>query len=159
MKENVLDVLIYLFENYMLEEPEREPDQEALAQELSQVGFDHVTIDRAFDWLEHLAMMCDEQPRASADANSAMRHYSPGETSRLGLEGRGLMLSLEQCGVLDPRSREMVIDRVMALEVGEIDLENLKWVILMVLSNCAGEAGIAEWTEDLVMDGLGACVH
>lgn len=159
MKENLLDVLIYLFENYMLEELDYEPDQEALAQELSQVGFDHVAIDRAFDWLENLAIMCEEQPRAAEGAGGAMRHYSPAERVRIGVEARGLLLSLEQCGVLGARSREMVIDRVMALEIEEIDLDNLKWVILMVLSNCAGEEGVAEWTEDLVMDGLGACVH
>ena len=39
MKENVFDVLMYLFENYMDEGTEFQPDQEALTHELTQAGF------------------------------------------------------------------------------------------------------------------------
>jgi S-adenosylmethionine:tRNA ribosyltransferase-isomerase len=46
MKENVLDVLIYLFENYMFDNDEFEPDQETLVFELGQAGFDQAMIDR-----------------------------------------------------------------------------------------------------------------
>ncbi len=160
MKENVLDVLIYLFENYMFDEEEYEPDQATLALELSQAGFEHSMIDRAFDWLENLAQLCEQNATDPAAADQgALRHYTPDESERLGAEAQGLLLHLEQCGVLDSLSREMVIDQLMALGVDSIDVDHLKWVILMVLSNyCEGE-GISDLTESLVLDGLHTCVH
>ncbi|MEM7194593.1 MAG: DUF494 domain-containing protein [Pseudomonadota bacterium] len=160
MKENVLDVLIYLFENYMFEDEGYEPDQETLILELSQAGFDHGMIDQAFDWLENLAQLCEENAFEPAVAEDyAIRHYSQAECDALGVEARGLILSLEHCGVLNAVSREMVIDQLMALGVESIELDHLKWVILMVLSNyCDGE-GVSEQTEALVLEGLHTCIH
>lgn len=160
MKENVLDVLIYMFENYMFDEQEEYgPDQETLVQELSQAGFEHGMIDRAFDWLENLAQLCEQSPATPPARQDALRHYTAPEAERLGVEAQGLLLNLEQCGVLDPVSREMVIDQLMALGVDSIDLDHLKWVILMVLSNYAERDGISDLTEALVMDGLHTCIH
>ena len=51
MKENVFDVLIYLFENYMDEETEVSPDPDSIRSELLEIGFPHREINRAFDWL------------------------------------------------------------------------------------------------------------
>ena len=48
MKENVFDVLMYLFENYMDEGTEFQPDQEALTYELTQAGFRRGEIRKAF---------------------------------------------------------------------------------------------------------------
>lgn len=160
MKENVLDVLIYMFENYMLDDDAEAyaPDQETIVHELSQAGFEHGTIDRAFDWLENLAQLCERSPATPPARQDALRHYTPREAERIGLEAQGLLLNLEQCGVLDPVSREMIIDRLLALDVDSIDLDNLKWVILMVLSNYAGD-GVSDLTEALVMDGLHTCRH
>lgn len=160
MKENLLDVLIYMFENYMFDEDEGYgPDQETLAQELSQAGFEHGMIDRAFDWLENLAQLCEQNPPAGAVKQDALRHYTAVEAERLGLEAQGLLLNLEQCGVLDPVSREMVINQLMALDEGSIDLDHLKWVILMVLSNYSEGEGISDLTESLVLEGLHTCIH
>lgn len=159
MKENVLDVLIYLFENYMFDYDEYEPNQETLVLELSQAGFDQNMIDRAFDWLENLAVLCENNAGPNAINQGAIRHYSSEEISQLGVEARGLILTLEQCGVLDSVSREMVIDQLMALGVDSIDIEHLKWVILMVLSNYTDGEGVSELTETLVLDGLHTCIH
>jgi len=159
MKEDMLDVLIYMFENYMFDEEDFGPDQETLAQELSQAGFEHGAIDRAFDWLENLAQLCERSPATPPARQDALRHYTAAESERIGVDAQGLLLNLEQCGVLNPVSREMVVDRLLALEVDSIDLDNLKWVILMVLSNYAEDDGVSELTEALIMDGLHTCVH
>ena len=47
MKENVLDVLMYLFETYIDTEEEPEPDQNELRLELSRAGFGDNEIERA----------------------------------------------------------------------------------------------------------------
>jgi Smg protein len=162
MKENVLDILIYLFENYMLEYQDQEPDEESIMVELIQAGFNHMTIDHAFDWLENLAIMCDEHEAGNGEliGEYAMRHYHPDEIDKLNLDARGLLLSLEQCGVLNPGSREMVIDRLMALEVDDIDIHHVKWVILMVLTNCTdAHPAMADWTEALIRDDVQIRAH
>ncbi|MBX2868359.1 MAG: DUF494 domain-containing protein [Acidiferrobacterales bacterium] len=160
MKESVLDVLIYLFENYMFDDDGYEPDQETLVLELSQAGFESGMIDQAFDWLENLATLCEEHPEEfTPTIGGSIRHYTPEEMDYLNLEARGLLLSLEQCGVLNPVSREMVIDQLMALGVEPVEIDHIKWVILMVLSNYTGGEGMSELTESLVLDGLHACIH
>lgn len=160
MKESVLDVLIYLFENYMFDDDELEPDQETLMLELSQAGFEHGMIDQAIDWLENLAALCEANPGDFPDSTaSAIRHYTAEECELLNIEARGLLLSLEQCGVLNPVSREMVVDQIMALGVEPVEIDHIKWVILMVLSNYTDGEGISELTETLVLDGIHACIH
>ena len=39
MKENVLDVLMFLFENYLYDEPDDAPDRDSLEENLHQAGF------------------------------------------------------------------------------------------------------------------------
>jgi len=49
MKENVLDVLMYLFENYFYDEPEEEPDRGSMEENLEQAGFSNAEIAKAFE--------------------------------------------------------------------------------------------------------------
>ena len=55
MKEDVLDVLMYLFETYIETEDEPEADQNTLRIELIKAGFNNNEIDKALDWLDGLA--------------------------------------------------------------------------------------------------------
>ncbi len=48
------------------------------------------------------------------------------------------MLFLEQNGILDPASRELVIDRALALDTPALTVEELKWIVLLVLMNRPG---------------------
>lgn len=158
MKENVLDVLMYLFENYMDEGPEFNPDQETLAAELSQAGFPNGEINKAFSWLEGLATSRAQNPTIGGKQHS-VRFYSREEQDKISLQARGFILFLEQSAVLDPETRELVIDRVMALEAEEIDLEQLRWVILMVLFNQPGQEQAYAWMEDLVFNEVQGQLH
>ncbi len=160
MKENILDVLIYLFENYMFDSGELEPDQETLVTELNQAGFDRSTIDQAFNWLENLAALTEESGESEhRSVPGAIRHYRDEEQEFISVEARGLLLKLEQCGILDAISREMVITQMTALGSDAIDLDHVKWVVLMVLSNYANGEGVTELTESLILDGLHGCAH
>jgi Smg protein len=66
---------------------------------------------------------------------------------------------LEQLGVLDQTSRELVIDRIMALDTDDIDLDTLKWVVLMVLFNQPGQEAAYAWMEGLVLDEMASVLH
>jgi Smg protein len=158
MKENVLDLLMYLFENYIYDEPEEEPDRDSLSQSLEEAGFSAGEIERAFSWLDGLAEQ-RELPEIGGHEHNPIRVFTPEEHRRLDVDARGFILYLENIGVLDPLRREMVIDRLAALETEDISLEDVKWVILMVLFNQPGQEANYAWMEDLVFDDEGAYRH
>ena len=157
MKENVFDVLMYLFENYYMDDDSPvTSDRESVHQELSQAGFPTLEIDRAFVWMEGLAS--EPNPPATRSEYS-LRLFSNREMDRLDTSCRGFILFLEHMGVLTPTSRELTIDRAMALENEDFDLDQLKWVVLMVLFNQPGEEAAYAWVEDLVFDNLANHLH
>lgn len=158
MKQSILDILIYLFEHYMDDESEFGLDHEVIGVELREAGFDPMQVNKAFEWLEGLALQQAGNSEDRAQALNSIRVYTCQEANKLDLESRGFLLFLEQVGVLDPRSRELVIDRLMALETDDIDLEQVKWVALMVLFNQPGQEEAFSWMEDLVMDEFNSAV-
>ncbi len=156
MKENIIDVLLYLFENYIdTEESSQKPDKDALELELEQVGFQELEIHKALDWLENMTVVA-ERPLIG---DTSMRVFSDMEIEKLDVECRGYLLFLEQVGVLDVETREVVIERVLALESEEVDLDQLKWVVLMVLFYQPGREVAFAWMEDLVFEDMEAVVH
>ena len=60
---------------------------------------------------------------------------------------------------LNATTRELVIDRVMALDGDDVDLEQLKWVVLMVLFNQPDQEAAFTWLEDLVLQDPPPYLH
>lgn len=160
MKENVLDVLMYLFDHVFDTEVEVDTDQDILSDELEAAGFGKPEIDKAFDWLEDLRLAQDRSEGVKGQTPRGMRIYVPEELARLSQECRGFLLFMEQCNIIDAQLREMIIERVLALETPEIDLEELKWVTLMVICNSDREDGPSvEWVEELMLDDFTDVMH
>lgn len=159
MKENVFDVLMYLFENYMDEGTEFHPDQEALTHELTQAGFRRGEIHKAFSWLDGLSLLHQGAAGARAGGSAAIRHYTPKEQEKLDAECRGYLHFMEAGGVIDPATREVIIDRLMALETEEITLDQIKWVMLLVLFNQPGQEHAYHMLEDMVFDEMQGHLH
>jgi Smg protein len=151
MKENVLDVLMYLFENYFYDEPEEQPDRESLEENLHEAGFSNGEIDKAFAWLDGLAEQ-RYQPDFKVQSDQPIRIFVDSETTRLDTACRDFLLYLSNAGILDAQRRELVLDRLMALESDEISLDDVKWVVLMVLFNQPGQEANYAWMEDLMFD-------
>jgi Smg protein len=148
MKETILDVLLYLFENYFYDDPDAVRDRDSLQNGLIQAGFSPAEINKAFDWLDELA---NQRPTlAEPRANGPVRVFVDAEADRLDRECRGFLMFLEQHGVLDANQRELVLDRAMALEQEELDLDDLKWVVLMVLFNQPGAEAAFAWMENQI---------
>jgi Smg protein len=158
MNETVLDVLMYLFENFSDQDYEQSPDQMVLREELLQAGFGEREIDRALDWLEELAAT-DSLPFASSPAKRSMRVYNMRELARLDADCRGYLLYLEQIGILSSVQRELVLDRLMALDAVDIDVDQVKWVVLMVLFSQPGEESAFSRMEDLVFEEDAGSMH
>ena len=149
MKETVLDVLMYLFESFVDSEDEPEPDRNELKEELEWAGFRAREIDRALDWLDGLNAI-DIDTDAGGPCPTAVRVYARIEQERLDPHCRGYLLHLEQVGILTPAQRELVIDRLLALGTDDIDIEQIKWVVMMVLFSQPGQEQAYARMEDLV---------
>lgn len=159
MKESVLDVLMYLFEHYVDDDTDLDVERDTLSSRLVHAGFPEAEITKAFSWLDGLTLDETATSESAPRASTSVRVYSDEEMLRLDVACRGFLLFLEQAAVLDTRTRELVIDRLMALETHAIDLDQLKWVVLMVLFNQPGKESVCAWMEDLVFESAGERLH
>ena len=150
MKESILDVLLYLFEHYFANDAVVSGDDLTaqdgpLTGELVEAGFSPAEIRKAFDWLDALAGLRPEP--GPTRTNGPTRVFHGAELDKLDVESRGFLLFLEQHGILDADQRELVLDRAMALDQDELELDDLKWVVLMVLFNQPGSEAAYAWME------------
>jgi Smg protein len=155
MKENIFDVLMYLFENYMEEEIDIFPDSDVIRTELLEAGFQQLAVNKAFDWLASLSL----QGLIQTSATPTFRIFCTEEIAKLDMECRNLIMFLEQSGILNAANREIVIDRAMALEHEDISLEKLKWITLMVLLSQPDEEIAFSRMEDLVYNLVPNYLH
>ncbi|MDP5190488.1 DUF494 family protein [Rheinheimera baltica] len=150
----MFDILVYLFENYIHNESDIYVNHADLTKELSRAGFHDDDIFKALKWLDNLSALQEShvKPYLSKGISNATRIYSAPELAKMDVECQGFLLFLEQVNVLDALTREMVIDRVMELDSNSISLEDLKWVVLMVLFNVPGHETAYAQMEDLIFD-------
>jgi Smg protein len=159
MNENVIDVLIYIYETYMDGDQPVPPDQIIMQEELLNVGFQEGEITKAFDWLDELAWRQGMLSDNGVADSTAMRIYAEEEMLRLDSDARGMLLFLEQNGILDPISRELVIERAMALGSHELDIDDIQWIVLLVLVNQPGMEAAFTVMQDMVYDGIPDLLH
>src|SRR5262249_52090850 len=149
---SVLDILIYVFDRYMLVEAPAVPQREHLARDLERAGFAAVKVERALDWLTDLAFRQGRTaPPQTGMRTQGVRVFTDGELMRLSTECRGLLL-LERAEVLTAQQREIVIERMLALDAEEPDTEQLRWVALMVLSSQPGCELAVERLSELMLE-------
>jgi Smg protein len=150
----MFDVLVYLYENYW--RPDACPEHAQLTRKLTSVGFENEEIEDALAWLDGVAVAARSEVRAQADGS--VRVYAPSERDRLGEESIGFLSFLESAGVLTAHMREMVIDRASAIPGGEIQLEDLKIIVLMVFWSL-GEEPDALILDELFVDEEDRLIH
>lgn len=155
----MFEVLMYLFENYMDGSAALNADQDTIVNELEQAGFSRNEIGRALDWLDGLSRMQATVQSGPAFTAWAIRHYSMEECERLSLEGRGFLLYLEQLGILDPMTREVVVDRLMALDARDVDLGRIKWVVLIALFNQPDKKSALSLLQDMILSDAFDVLH
>ena len=158
---SVLDILIYVFDRYMLDASPRVPQRAHLARHLERAGFAAAKVERALDWLTDLAF---GHERLTGQVDPAarprgVRIFTDSELARLSTECRGYLLMLERAQVLSAQQREIVIERLLALEPEEPDTEQLKWVVLIVLSSEPGHEQAVERLGTLVAETRTGAAH
>jgi len=157
MRENVLDVLMYLFETYIETQDETEMDHEDLRLDLTEAGFNSIEIEKAFDWLDKL----NHENSITADLFdvSSNRIYSRIEMSHLSSNCRGFIEYLEQINILTFRQRELLIDRLLALNTYDINIDQIKWIVLMILFSQPNQEKAYSRMEDLIFESNEGVLH
>ncbi|MCK4492756.1 MAG: DUF494 domain-containing protein [Methylococcales bacterium] len=143
----MFDVLIYLFENYLDDHVDLTPHRSIIKTKLLDQGFSFLLIDAAFLWLESLS-----DPRQDSCHLQSFRIFSIAEKHHLNIACRNLLISLELSGILSPDYREIVIDRAMILENETITLDELKWIVLLVLLSQSENDTAYSRMEEIVYD-------
>ena len=157
MKQTVVDVLMYLFENIIGEDLPFDADNILVFDRLEELGFPQHEILRAFDWLQDLADI-EQNPLPEQDQSTSIRVYSDLEMLLLDPECISFLIYLEQTGLLTATTRELILDRVIALDV-ELDVEQLKWIVMIVLYSHPDEENAFAWMESMVFDPVVSYMH
>lgn len=131
----VLDVLIYVYDHYLMSDSADVPARRQILSALARKGFTVGEVAHAMEWLSVLAAGPQGNPATEAGATRrAVRVFTEGELWRLSDECREFLTRLDRDDVLTPEQRELVIERTLALDVTEPTLEQLRWVVLLALS-------------------------
>ena len=151
MTGSVLDILIYVFDQYMLAEVPEVPERETLAADLERAGFGRHNVERALDWLADLA---GERSRPDIRSHAAARCASSRTRSWNAFRptaadtccSSSARASSRRCSA---RSSSIGWSRC---DSDEVDIDRLKWLVLMVLSSQPGQEQACARMEDLVFD-------
>ena len=81
MKEGVIDVLMYIFSSYIDNDDTLPDDRESIDADLREAGFKSHEIEKAFDWLDGLALAGDIP--VLDQSRNAMRFYADREQLRM----------------------------------------------------------------------------
>ncbi len=151
MKENAIDVLMFLFDNYLSLEEGMPTDEMTLACELEEAGFEAKNISKAFDWLGELADI-KQTEFVDFSSSTAIRVYLPYEQQKLDVQCQGFLHQLENMGLINSAARETIIDRSMAIDCQTLSLTQFKRIVGLVVLNTGNKGDMHAWVEDLIYD-------
>ncbi len=150
---NILDVLTYMFDFiFEVSDSVNEIDDTLLKKELSQAGFDENGINEAFVWLDNITALQDGRTRTLTGGINSVRIYSQTEKQKIDAPSREFLHFMQNSGILSVTQREIIINQLMSLESDDLSIDDLKWVVMMILGNEAGTSSHQQWLEAVVFD-------
>ena len=152
IKEDFLDILLYLFEYYS-EDPVRESDTSFVIRDhLIDAGFQDAAIDHAMDWVEIFKNQ-GENMMLHTPSNSSIRILSDDEKNLLDVECQNYISRLETFGLLTPEKRELLIDKLTSIGFEPMDLEVVKALsILMLFQEPSVEVRLHAYENEEIID-------
>lgn len=151
IKENMLGVLMYLFENHMQNSCDIKTDKKKLSLELRQAGFKSEAINKAFNWLSELTIQ-QQIIRQNPPQNRSFRIFTDEECKKLDKHCRNLLLYLEKIKILNSETRELVISQLMQLDEKMVHRSQIKWVTLVILFNQPDQKDALTCMESLILN-------
>lgn len=126
-----LDLLHYIFEQFVFIEPELWSNQTLLRAHLVNEGCPEPEIERVFDWLDEFNNTA--KTFSATPSNHALRIFSPDERAKLSQHAQGLIWMLEEKGIIDANVREQIIHQAMSLDQDELSREDIGRIALIAL--------------------------
>jgi Smg protein len=126
----MFDILLFLFESYF--DIGSYPDHDKLSVKLTAAGFEEDDINQALSWLSGLQQLTRSEYPDSIN-QAGIRVYTEYEEQRISPEGLRFLAFWEHNRFISPIEREMIIDRVIALDRKALSLDKVKLIVLMVL--------------------------
>ncbi|MCE5359711.1 MAG: DUF494 domain-containing protein [Acidithiobacillus sp.] len=145
--EDVIDII-----SYLLDHLDEEDEGSEIEEQLRAAGYPEEGIQRALDWMDGF-----DEMQSPENSGAALRSYQPWESQQLSVAARGQLAVWEYLGVINSSIRERIIDRLLALELEETDLETLDWVAFLVLVN--GEGPESYWMDQLLSPDGSRILH
>lgn len=147
MSEHFIQILLYLFRNYMADELLQPADPDSLIAELDEAGFSAKMSRQVIDWLVGTKT---NNAILNATPTESIRVYTTAECIKMDKQVRGFLLFLEQQGVLDAVNRERIIDRAMALKDSKVSYTELHFLIRLLLVNDGAQTEAEKQTYELL---------
>ena len=150
----MLKVLMFIIERYPDREVLLSRKPQELMGELEKAGFNFSEIRDTYRWLEGMrGYQSTVDPTVFISVTRAERLYSDFEMDILDAECRDYLFYLERCKILDSYSRELVIDRLLALQEKVVAVSDVKWVTLLVLFHLPDRKEQLSAMQDFVLFG------
>ncbi|GAA4823957.1 protein Smg [Marinicella pacifica] len=132
MKQHMMDVLVYVFENYMTEQYNLKESghRQLIINGLQKIGFSPGLIEDALTWLQQVSQSPGTLLKQDA---ASCRHFSETERRMVGDEGIDFIQYLMAQGILDHHSLELLIDGLLYLKADNIEVDDLQWLALIIL--------------------------
>lgn len=124
----MLDLLIYLFENFISTKPKL--NMNAITVELEEAGFNNKDIASAFDWFNHLEKLSNG---AELTNKNSIRVLSHKEYEKISKEGFTFLTFLLNAKILNPTEFEVILDQIMILNQKYINIDEMRWIVMMTL--------------------------
>ena len=124
----MLDLLIYLFENYISTKPKL--NMNAITVELEEAGFNNKDISTAFDWFNHLEKLSSGPELTNKNSIRGLSHK---EYEKISKEGFTFLTFLLNAKILNPTEFEVILDQIMILNQKYINIDEMRWIVMMTL--------------------------
>ena len=124
----MLDLLIYLFENYISTKPKL--NMNAITVELEEAGFNNKDISSAFDWFNHLEKLSNGVELTNKNSIRVLSHK---EYEKISKEGFTFLTFLLNAKILNPTEFEVILDQIMILNQKYINIDEMRWIVMMTL--------------------------
>jgi len=124
----MLDLLIYLFENYISTKPKLNMND--ITVELEEAGFNDKDISSAFDWFNHLEKINNSSELTN---KNSLRVLSQKEYEKISREAFTFLTFLLNAKILNSTEFEVILDQIMILNQKSINIDEMRWIIMMTL--------------------------
>lgn len=149
----MLDLIIYLFENYLSTKPKLNMSDITL--ELEQAGFNNQDISSAFDWFNHLEKISE---KTKLEDDKSLRVLSQKEYEKISKEAFTFLKFLIDAKILNSNEFEIILDQIMILNQNSINIDEMRWIVMMTLWK-SGKENSYLFVEDAIYQNKSLKLH